>query len=512
MLMVNMNYSSQELKAMREVGLKRGQKVYMVPPEEMIATAEPLFKLRISVEAKIKKLRPDWTKSKVQAAIGDFQRKGAASERDPALSQALSGDVEELHRETLELDAAEKKLGSLESQIKAMAAKLKAGGHTVDTLALSAHSDGANLSGESTLRLSATDIDRIQQSYPEIFSKPRHVLLLGCYNMTDTAYGRWRHGLFTGASMIAGFGVQAPSRWRESAIKYIGDTLNTADLLDDQMLAKNSPLDPNLISRAFRKFASITNTQSVIDYCMNIVEGQPGNARIPCDEQWDSLMHQAKLINQEFLDLKSLQSDPPEDVNGGSLRTFLNQLQLTCPASENPNIPAREKAEAERYRASIKESVTRLIFWANVQVNFSTYFEHDIEDTAAMFKQLGLPFKMPILDGTTGRMEFVRAYNETEKSLEAMRDDIAREQRRLATKDRMSPADYDRRRELARKDQYVRETYRSFSDLYESIYVLRGDTTVGDGDQSGVESTLRRGGVPFSWIESGTVLKPRRDQ
>ena len=509
MLMVNMNYSSEELKALREVAKKRGQKVYIVPPEAMIPTAEPLFKLRISTEAKIKKMRPQFTKSQLAASIADFQRKGAASERDPELSRALFQEVEELHRETLELADKETKLGSLEAQVKAMAAKIKSNGDTVDTMVMSGHSDGANLSGESTLRLSATDIDRIQQSNPEIFSKPRHVLLLGCYNLTDTARGRWRFNLFPNASLVAGFGVQAPSRWRESAIKYIGDTLNTADSLDDQMLAKDGPLDPGLITRAFRKLASVTNTQSVIDYCLTLVEGQPGNARIPCDEQWDSFMHQSKLITKEFLDLNTLQSDPPEDVNGGSLRTYLNQLQLTCPASENPNIPPKEKAEAERYRASIKESITRLIFWANVQVNFSTYFEKDIEDTASMFRKMGIPFRMPVLDGTTGRMEFLKSYNAMEKSLEDMRDDIAAQQRRLASKDRMSSADYDLRRELARRDQFVRETYRSFSDLYESIYLLRGDTTVGDGDQNGVESTLRRGGIPFSWIESGTVLKPR---
>ncbi|RZA00313.1 MAG: hypothetical protein EOP11_18460, partial [Proteobacteria bacterium] len=221
MVMVNLNYSSEELAAARAVAQKRGQEFVVVPPEELIPLAEPLFKLRLKLEANVKRLRPDLNKSAISAIVNDFSRRGAASDKDPALTNALRDDVEASYRATADLAKYEAKLGSMEAQIKAKAAALRTRGVRVDSLIFSGHSDGANLTGESTVRLSAGEIDRLRGQEPQLFNAPRHVLLLGCYNLTETNRERWRNDVFPNASLIAGFGVQAPSRWRENAIKYI---------------------------------------------------------------------------------------------------------------------------------------------------------------------------------------------------------------------------------------------------------------------------------------------------
>ena len=507
-LMVNLNYSSAELKALREVAKSRGQEVHVVPPESMIPQAEPVLKLRIDLEAKVKKLRPGWTKNQVAAALNEFQRKGSAAERDPGLTSALASDADQLFRGTAALAEAEKKLGPVEEQLRAKAGELKRKGLQVDTLVLSAHSDGSNLTGESSTRLSSGDIDRVRSEFPEIFSRPRHVLLLGCYALTETNQGRWRGDLFPTASMIAGFGVQAPSRWRDVAIQYITETLNTAEKLDNELIAKNSPLDASYVTRTFRKLSSVLNTQSVIDYCRTIVEGQPGSSKISCEDQWASFSTQANEIKQEYMDLRSMSSDPPDDPNGGVLRSFYNMLQNTCPAEKNPEIPGSEKAAAERYRNSMKESVIRLINWANVQKNFHTYYANDIDEVNAYLNFVGVRVQMPELEGNTGRIEFVKAHQAVETAITRALDSVQREKLRLVGSN-LTSSDYSRRRELSRREAGLEEARKRFLALYRPLYVLRGDTTVSQGEQLDDEATLRRGGIPFNWIEGGTVLSPR---
>jgi hypothetical protein len=506
-VMVNMNYSSEELRAAREVANARGQEFHVVPPESLIPLAEPLYKLRIKLEARVKALRPDLGKQAVFAILSDFSRRGAASDKDPALTAALRDDVEQAFRATNQLAAIEKQQGSLESQIKAKAAELRKRGVPVDSLIFSGHSDGANLTGESTVRLSSAEIDRLRAQEPQLFSRPRHVLLLGCYNLTETNHERWRNDVFPNASLIAGFGVQAPSRWRENAIKYIGQVLNTADALDDKMIAQNSPLDARFITTALRKLSAVTGTQAVIDYCRNIVEGQPGASKISCEEQWTSMMHQAELVTKEYLDLSTATSEPPEDPNGGTLRTFYTQLQNTCPAAKNPEIPDNEKAMAERYRASLQESAIRLINWANVQRNFQTYFADDIKEVTEYLAHLKIDARLPELDGTAGRLDFVRAHQGVERSINRALEDIRRE------KDGMrGGGSYARRRELDYRETGLNAMKKRFLHLYRPLYVLRGETSLRLGSDATVETILDKGGMPFSWIESATVLEKRSQE
>jgi hypothetical protein len=307
----------------------------MVPPETLVPEAEALFQKRSEMEKKVKALRPNLNASEVKVQVADFMRKGLASTRDRGLNEALSTEAEELHRRSLQLSDKERRLGSVEEQISAKAAELASRGDKVDTLVFSAHSDGTNLSGETSNRLSSSDITRLHNDHPELFSNPRHVLLLGCYNMTDTNHFRWRHGLFRNATLIGGFGVRAPSRYRKESADYIRQVLGTADKLDAELASRGSPLDKDYVKKVFKSLAAVTGTQSVLDYCLQIIEGQPGAKALSCKEQWTTFLAQAKMIKAEYLDLRNMQKDPPQEDDNTELRTFYNTLQGTCPAKRS---------------------------------------------------------------------------------------------------------------------------------------------------------------------------------
>jgi hypothetical protein len=502
--MVNMNYSSNELKALKEVAKGRGQRVVMVPPESLIPEAEELFAKRTEMEKKVRKLRPNLTVSEARVQVADFMRKGLDSTRDPGLNQSLANEAMELHQRSLRLSDKERKLGSIEEQIAAKAAELEARGDTIDSLVFSAHSDGSNLSGETSNRLSSSDITRLNNDHPELFANPRHVLLLGCYNMTDTNHFRWRHGLFRNASLIAGFGVRAPSRYRKESADYIRQVLATADKLDEKMADQGSPLSKDYVKQVFKSLAAVTGTQSVLDYCLQIIEGQPGSRSLSCEEQWTTFLAQAKMIKADYLDLRDMRKDPPQEDDNTELRTFYNTLQGTCPAKEAPQIPSDQWARAERYRTSIRESVIRLIYWWNVQKNFRTYFSHDLNELAEIFGEMGIEGGIPALDGTTSRVEFVRRYGQLRSALKRYEMDIENN-RHSASRNASG------RRELARREKLLSAALSRFKYYY-PLYALEGEDTVGDEDRTGAASTLSRGGIPFHWIEPGAVLESRRSK
>ena len=51
------------------------------------------------------------------------------------------------------------------------------------------------------------------------------------------------------------------------------------------------------------------------------------------------------------------------------------------------------------------------------------------------------------------------------------------------------------------------ESLRKQLNVYLPLFYLRGESTVGDDEDSGSESTLARGGLPFHWIEDGAALQ-----
>jgi hypothetical protein len=161
-------------------------------------------------------------------------------------------------------------------------------------------------------------------------------------------------------------------------------------------------------------------------------------------------------------------------VGGGELRNFYNTLQAACPAQEADS-EKDDWRNSERLRVTLRENVIRLIFWWNVQQNFSTYFESDLRAMSARLSAAGVWSTMPRLDGAASRVDFVASYNKIDA-------DLRHKDPRLA---------------------------RDFERLYGPLFYLKGEDTVAAGEKLSVEDTLARGAIPFNWIEGTTVLRKR---
>ena len=201
---------------------------------------------------------------------------------------------------------------------------------------LSSHSDGSNLTGETTNRLSANDLYRLKREAPELFDNARHVLLLGCYSMTKAHHRSWRYDLFPNASLLAGFGLKAPSRFDNTSANFVRQVMGKAQELDQQLAQAGRALDPAYLDSAFRSLRAFTTGTypGVVDYCYTMIEGQPGAFNRPCDETWKDL-YSKKNQMRDYWSIdpqRPPRRDPP--IGGGELRDFYNVLQSACLAQE----------------------------------------------------------------------------------------------------------------------------------------------------------------------------------
>jgi hypothetical protein len=495
-LMVNLNYSVGEWQRFKASAEKCGRTAISIPSEEFLPYGEAVFRKRDELDAKIRRLRPKLQKNDREAMLAEIMRDGNKWNRDPEIAQQYSGLIQEVHLRAKALDDLEKQQGSISEQLRSVAEQLV--GHKVASVAFSAHSDGWNLTGESANRLSGGDLEALTAEYPGLFQDTLHVLLLGCYNMTGINRPHWR-SLFPYASLMGGFGRKAPARTQPAALDFITDNLDLACALDQNIAATGRNLNPRTVESYFKSLASITGTNSVVDYCYQIIEGQPGSDTLTCDEQWTTFLAQAEAVQKSYMDLRDLKKDPPfADGPTSELRLFYEALQSTCPAKDAPQLSDEIEA-SENYRASIRESTIRLIFWWRVQRNFKTYYSRELAELEQSIKNAGLNAALTPLDGKTGRVEFVKSYN-------AIRDGISARRRQLNALriKRLSPSEAQ---SLSEAQNALADLEKRFKVL-SPLFALQGELTVGVGMTTGPEATLARGAIPFNWIE-GTVLKPR---
>jgi len=502
---LNMNYSSQELGAVERVAKRRGQRVEVIPPREMIPMVESLFKEKFKLEKRIKELRPEYNSAQVKNLVSDYMRNGIKAKGDPLLNDQLYESLQSIQKKTMEVNRAELKLGSLEDLIRKRVKEIEARGSKIDAFITSSHSDGINLTGETSIRLSSASITRLSKTTPKLFRDPRHVLLLGCYNMTETNHFRWRNALFPSASLIGGFGVKAPSRYREISQQYIEEILDAADELDRQNGDSGQVITKDYLDKVFRSLASVKGTSSaVIDYCRHIIEGKPGARNLSCEDQWNAFRGRSQEIQAEYLDPRNPTKDPSLGADEGELRLFYNELQRLCRAHTAPQMARDEVAAAERYRTVIRETLIRLIHWWDVQKNFSTYFSRDLQSLAQTLREAGVGTPLPKLDGTFSRVEFVKRHHAISQELQQRRDEL--ESNRSYSSSRYGES-YESDFELSQINR-AKEEFR----LLEPLLFLEGEDSVGDGNNSRPETTLAKGGIPFNWITTGTVVGPRRSK
>jgi hypothetical protein len=231
------------------------------------------------------------------------------------------------------------------------------------------------------------------------------------------------------------------------------------------------------------------------------VEGQPGSGKRSCQEQWEFFKKDADNITDRYLDLQAPTEDPPHTDDNNELRDFYNRLQNLCPADQNPDHSPEVAKQAERFRTSLRETVIRLLYWWNVQKNFSTYYAAEIAQTKRLLAKAGIPTALPPLDGSSGRVEFVKSYSSIDREIRDRLGSIDRQRWGIESTNLSA-------RELDAQEQALEEL-RSQIGFYLPLYSLEGESSVGDGEDTDAESTLQRGGLPFHWIEAGAVLQPR---
>ena len=88
-LMLNMNYSSEELRALDEEAATRGQRVEMIPPRTLVPLAEPLFLKRDAIQAELIKKFPSTDPLTIKSSVSGMIREGPGWKRDSELAGYL---------------------------------------------------------------------------------------------------------------------------------------------------------------------------------------------------------------------------------------------------------------------------------------------------------------------------------------------------------------------------------------------------------------------------------------
>lgn len=492
--MVNMNYSPEEMAAAKKAAQARGQEFVMVPPESDVRAGNDAGDARADLINELKKAKPGISETDQAAIASNALYYGTDGISDPALRRRLGSRVERYRALTLAVQETEGKRGTIKSQIQEKLRELKAAGKRVDSFLVSAHSDGATLSGETSYALEQTELSALKSAHPELF-EVRHVLLLGCYTTTETSTMMWREH-FPGASLIAGFEGRAPSRKRPAASNFITDVMAAADRLDKENMRRQEPLGRQAVTQALRALESVRITTSAIDYCTHRVEGIPG-VKVSCDDQWLTFGAMVSEMDRRFLSTENPTENPPREVSGTVLRSFYNRLQALCPV-ENTSYPEDQKQSFKALREQMRDRTLRMIFWWNVHKNFGVYYERDINALSEEMKQLDINEPLPKLDGSLGRKEFL-------KQVYAVSNGFARKfrdfQGRYASVKDVGPdasdeeraAVKEKREAIEREYAKVQAASERFSQLFTPLV------------------TMEAKGIPQQWVEPDAAFSMRRN-
>lgn len=496
LFMINMNYSPQEMEAAKKAAKARGQEFVMVPPESTVKDADRVGLLRNEITRQVKRLRPDWSEARTNAFFHELMSYGSAA-AEPDIRSKIGGKLDdyakgarEMHRKELE------ELGLIHVQIQNKLQELKEAGKRVDSLVISAHSDGPNLTGETSYILTQLELKALKASNPEFFSDPRHVLLLGCYTNTETTNLIWRE-LFPGASLIAGFEGRAPLRIRPAASMFITDVLAAADQLDRANMERNEPLAEKTVRNALRKLESVRITYSAIDYCTHRVLGIPAT-NVRCDDQWLTLFALGQDIERMYFGYGGIpEKDPPRESSGTLLREYYNKLQTLCPIERAENIMPHQRESYKQAREIYRDRTIRLIFWWNVQGNFSTYYGKELRRLTQELKAEGIESELPALNGETGRIEMLR-------KIQDLYGELHKKHRALSAQIHELPppaleASEDEKKAYQEKRNLMIEGLSRLEELGYSLSVY----------DPLIQLDAR---IPLNWVEPNVVLPPEQNQ
>lgn len=456
--MVNMNYSQKELDAIREA---TGKKVITVPPENLIADGEALTEMHDALMKSIKNIRPEMSDDDLTNAIVDIELHGLSWNGDRALRDKLATQINEYSKASKRLKAKEKELGSIDQQIRAKLKEFRKTGKKIQTLAISAHSQGTIYSGETSFDLENEEINALQTDYPELFENPEHVLLLGCYTMTKTNRVRNRE-MFPNATLIAGFYRKAYSRKSPMDWKFIKEVIGMADETDKRTLNGDIPTEQE-VRDALKALSSVTANHTLIDYCTYQVEGIP-ETKQSCEEEWREFLPVLDQFQDEYLSLINPLKDPPKKTEGTALREFYNQAQNVCFEKNNSEITDEDAAAFIERRQSIIDMAIRLIFWWNIQKNYGVYFSDKINEFKKALAAAEVENSMPDLDGNASRVEFVKSYNELRNRI--------KEAQRTVKKSLTQTEDSVEREILKNERDSLQIAYDSLVETYDPLIIL----------------------------------------
>lgn len=179
------------------------------------------------------------------------------------------------------------------------------------------------------------------------------------------------------------------------------------------------------------------------------------------------------------------------------LREFYNKLQALCPIEKAENIPPEDHEPYKEARELYRDRTIRLIFWWNVQGNFSAFHRDKLNRLAYELKQAGIKAPLPALNGETGRIEMMTKLYDVAHALQAKYEEIAKEIRDLplpgeeATEEEEKA--YQERYEKAEQELNKLQDLSTALGVYEPLISLDAR-------------------IPLNWVEPNSVLPPANDE
>lgn len=428
MVMVNLNYSKEEVQAASDIARERGQKLYIIPASDPKKSnyAEKAGDIRSRVISFLNAKLPKMSEHDKSSFVWGMGKGEENLEKLPTDNKLSKADFEQLKKMNLQyaeyfqkLVDSEMEMPSIKIQLSKLSKVLSENNEKVSTLIVSGHSGVDGFSGESSLNISMDAFQELSRASPNLFQDARHVLLMGCYSNTEISNQIWRNkGLFNNASLIGGFGGRAPLRTQPVSAKYIRETLRTADKLD-RMSLKNIKLSPKMIKSAFQSLKSVQLTFSAIDYCGQYMNRASDNS-LSCSVKWGELDARFETINNKYIgDLKFRPTDdPPLNVANSELRNFYNFIQGMC---ANPN-PGSAQLGSDEDRQMYLEATIKAIFWWKIQIPFADSNKENISKLDELLKKNKINIQLPVLDGKMGRKNFLEQISQIEKKIYEFRN------------------------------------------------------------------------------------------
>jgi hypothetical protein len=348
----DLNYSINEVEAMRKVARDRNEKLLLYPDRSNVDETQMDKQWRLVDQLQSQLMNCQTSKDQSKCAEINKKLKEANS-----LMAQLTSKINRIE---------EKELDQIVGDVRA--------DQSISAIVFSGHSGLGGFAGIFG-GLMFEDIKLAFEKHPSALKNTSTILLWGCYSGTlDLLYNKWQK-TFPTVKLIAGYEKMSPRGIRPKS----GQLLYNLFKAEPKLLASSSLTEAHSIFKSINLIADLDVAAVIKNYFISYAEAESIDEMLKrCDQFPEYLYNKYLCYNSADKGCEN----PPADHHG-ALRDFYSYIQINSHCidlkkEKYPEIPS-------------KEYLIRLIYNDHIKSNFRDHNKKAIEQYSKRLTEIGQP-------------------------------------------------------------------------------------------------------------------------